>query len=191
VLAVGALVLGAALAAGCSGGSGSGGGEGGEGGQPATSVRERGTAFAAFGETVATVTAADGRTCEVCLLVADTPEQRRRGLMEVTDPALGGYDGMVFVNEQPEPGGFWMRNTRIPLTAVFFDGDGAYLSAESMVPCPDDVADANCPSYAPPAPFLYGVELADRSADDLLMTEGSRLELADRPCPATLDGRDP
>lgn len=47
-----------------------------------------------------------------CLLLAQTPEERARGLMEVTN--LAGYPGMLFVFPEDSEGGFWMRNTPTP-----------------------------------------------------------------------------
>lgn len=142
-----------------------------------------------FDAVMGTVTAADGAICEVCLLVAERPDRRTRGLMHVTDPELGGHDGIVFVNDPPQTGQFWMRSTRLPLTAVFFDEAGGYLESTAMEPCPDDVADAFCPRYGPDEPFRYGVELAARTPAELLMEGGSVLTLTDEPCPEVLDGR--
>lgn len=142
-----------------------------------------------FGAALATVTAADGRTCELCLMVARTPDQKTRGLMHVTDPDLGGHDGLVFVNDEPVTSRFWMRNTPLPLTAVFFDADGRYLDSAAMEPCPDDTADLLCPRHGPDEAHLLGVELAARTPAELLMEPGSVLTLTDRPCPAPPTGR--
>ena len=54
-----------------------------------------------FERVAATVTAADGTVCELCLWLAATGEQRSQGLMFVTD--LGGADGMAFRYESPTP----------------------------------------------------------------------------------------
>ena len=56
------------------------------------------------------------------VMVADTPELRARGLMNVTD--LGPWAGMVFLWEEPTDGGFWMKNTLIPLTVYWIDTQG-------------------------------------------------------------------
>lgn len=142
-----------------------------------------------FDAVLATVTTDDGRRCEVCLMVAETPEQKTRGLMHVTDPELGGHDGLVFVSDEPVTSRFWMRNTPLPLTAVFFDVDGRHLDTVAMEPCPDDTPDAACPRHGPAAPHRYGVELAARTPAELLMEPGSVLHLTDRPCPRELAGR--
>src|SRR5690606_39940769 len=75
-------------------------------------------AVAGEAEVAAAITAADGRVTACCLLVAAAPEQRQRGLMEVE--GLGGYAGMVFVWDQDTTGGFWMRDTIVPLSIAWF-----------------------------------------------------------------------
>src|SRR5438105_4280248 len=52
--------------------------------------------LAGFGETVITVRSAQGSVFSWCLLLAASAAQRSRGLMQVTDPNLGGYSGMYF-----------------------------------------------------------------------------------------------
>ena len=147
--------------------------------------------LADFGQVRIRIRAADGRTCEACMLAAETPEQRSRGLMEVTDPALGGYDGMLFsFPDRPGSGGFWMRRTRIPLRSVFFDAQGRYLANFAMTPCPDSTADVDCPRYGPDVPYASVVELAALEPADLLMGEGSTITVAGTDCPARLAGRD-
>lgn len=148
------------------------------------------TPLEGFGTVLVEVTAADGSTCEVCLLLAETPAQRTQGLMEVTDPTLGGFDGMLFAfRDRPGSGGFWMRNTRLPLTGVFFDADGAFLDAIPMVPCPDETSDADCPRYGPGQDFGTVIELTTIDPDEVLMAEGSTIEIKGSTCPLELAGR--
>lgn len=115
------------------------------------------SALAGFGEVAAVITAADGTECEVCLLAAVSGEQTSHGLMFVTDEELGGYDGMLFAFEEEVASGFWMRNTRMPLSIAYFDGDGVLVSQTDMEPCPDD--EQNCPVYAATAPFRFALEV--------------------------------
>ena len=46
------------------------------------------------------------------------------GLMEVTDPTLGGYDGMLFRFDGDSNDKFYMRNTPMPLSIAFMAADG-------------------------------------------------------------------
>src|SRR5688500_18956785 len=58
-------------------------------GVPATAVPATGTTrtpLPGFGEVAVEVRRVDGEVLEWCLLLAETPAQTQRGLMEVTDP---------------------------------------------------------------------------------------------------------
>lgn len=152
------------------------------------------TLLRGFGSVAATITAADGTVCEVCLLAAFSSEQRAAGLMYVTDPELGGHDGMVFRFDADVATGFWMRNTRLPLSIAYFDADGVLVSVADMEPCPDD--EPNCPVYAATAPFRYAVEVPQGNLADIGVggaggsEPGPRdavLKVTDDPCPARTD----
>ena len=84
--------------------------------------------------------------------VADTPELRQRGLMFVED--LGDLQGMVFVFEEERTGGFWMKNTLIPLDIAFFDGLGLYVGGLTMEPCNTD----SCPTYDVGRSYVFALE---------------------------------
>ncbi len=64
--------------------------------------------------------------------VASTPETRTTGLMNRF--SLQTDHGMVFVFDQPQPLGFWMMNTYVPLSIAFIDGDGRIVNIEDMAP---------------------------------------------------------
>lgn len=142
-----------------------------------------------FGQRLVTITTPEGESCELCVMVAETRDQQRRGLMFVTDRELGGHDGLLFVNESPVTSGFWMRNTRIPLTAAFFDRHHEMIETVDMEPCPDDVPDAGCPRHGTSVPFAMALEIAARTPDELLLVSGARIELSAEACPEVLAGR--
>lgn len=116
---------------------------------------------------------------EWCVWLADTPERRQRGLMEVTD--LGaGMDGMLFAFDEPSTGGFWMRNTPTPLSIAYLDGDGALVSTADMTPC-DDRDD--CPSYGAAGPYTWAIEVPRGGLARLgVLDEGARVEVLGRSC---------
>ena len=62
----------------------------------------------------------------------ETPEQRATGLMYRF--SLPADRGMLFVFQRPEPLGFWMRNTYIPLSIAFIDAEGRILDVLDMAP---------------------------------------------------------
>jgi hypothetical protein len=79
-------------------------------------------------------------SCEI----ADTPQERERGLM--FRKTLADDAGMFFVFEQPQRTCFWMKNTVIPLDIAFLDKDLVITQITSMDPltltwhCADNVA---------------------------------------------------
>jgi uncharacterized membrane protein (UPF0127 family) len=129
-----------------------------------------------FEQAAATVTAADGAVCKLCLWLAETEDQRALGLMYVTD--LGGPDGMVFRYDAPTTAAFWMKNTLMPLSIAFFDQRGAYLDGFDMAPCTADP----CPNYPTPANFTDAIEVPQGMLDELGMKPGSVLAVSALPC---------
>lgn len=107
-----------------------------------------------FTEVRVMVVRADGTTEEFCLLLADEPDEWAQGLMEVVD--LGDHDGMVFVFPGDRDGGFFMRNTPMPLSIAFLDVDGGLVSATDMEPCEDR---DGCPTYGADGPYRLAVEV--------------------------------
>lgn len=133
---------------------------------PTTTPLDRGDVPAIFDVAVVEL---GGEPWKVAL--AATPEQRAQGLMSVTD--LGGLDGMLFVFGADTAGGFWMKDTLLPLEIAFFTADGSLVDVLAMVPCGADP----CPVYRPSGPYRYAVEavpgrLGALSADDTLVVEG-------------------
>ena len=126
---------------------------------------------AGFGETAFQVTPAGGGTAgQFCALLADTEEQRAKGLMGRRD--LAGYDAMVFVFDDDATDGFFMRNVPVGLSIAWFGADGRFVSAADMAPCPDQ---DGCPSYAPPAPYRQAVEVLQGDLAELGISEGAVL----------------
>lgn len=101
-----------------------------------------------------TITSFDGsESVPVTVELAVTREEQQKGLMERTTLAEGS--GMMFVFEQQQPLGFWMRDTLIPLQILYFDEQGAFVSASDMEPCVTEV----CENYYSAAPAKYALEV--------------------------------
>lgn len=147
---------------------------------PVTSVVTR-APLPGFDDVVVQVTKVDGTVVEWCLLLAATPEQRQRGLMEVTDPELGGYDGMLFRFDADTTTGFWMRNTPQPLSIAYVGADGGLVSIVRMEPCGDS---GDCPSYPPSGPYRVAIEVpaAAGGIAALGIQPGARIADLGRPC---------
>jgi uncharacterized membrane protein (UPF0127 family) len=102
--------------------------------------------------------------------IADSSSERSRGLMH---RRRAPRDGMLFVFPTQAIGGFWMKNTLVPLTIVFFDSSGKRVRKLSMVPCRKDP----CPIYDPGRAYRFALELP---ASDTRrgLTIGPRVALA-------------
>ncbi|HMJ76648.1 MAG TPA: DUF192 domain-containing protein [Iamia sp.] len=139
------------------------------------------TPIPGFGEIeVRIVEGPDGEPIVLCVLVAETPAQRQRGLMEVTD--LGGYDGMLFRFPDDSDGGFWMKDTVLPLSIAYLDADGAVVSTADMDPCPPGTA--RCPSYPADGPYRMALEVEQGDLAPLALEQDSTARLEPTgPCP--------
>ncbi len=120
-----------------------------------------------------TVTRPDGSTEQHCVWVADDGPSQERGLMGVTDPALGGRSAMVFSFPTDTTVAFWMKDTPMPLSIAWFDGDGAFVSSTDMQPCP--AGTRSCPTYRAAGPYRTAVEVPLGRLGSLGMVAGSRL----------------
>lgn len=80
------------------------------------------------------------------------PASRSLGLMNrIPAPK----DGMLFVFPRPTSGGFWMKNTHVPLTITFFDAAGKRVRRLSMQPCYADP----CTVYNPGRLYRFALEM--------------------------------
>ncbi|CAH0305607.1 DUF192 domain-containing protein [Peribacillus sp. Bi134] len=93
------------------------------------------------------------RETRITVQVADTQRKRDKGLMFVGK--LPENEGMLFVFPVKIYGGFWMKNTLIPLSIAFLDSDGEILKILHMEPCKEDI----CPTYDPEISYHYAIEV--------------------------------
>lgn len=91
---------------------------------------------------------------------------RARGLM--FRDRLGANQGMVFVFQEPSRQCFWMRNTRIPLSAAFIDDSGRIVNIADMQPLSEQ-------SHCSAQPVRYVLEMEQGWFARKGLKDGSRL----------------
>jgi uncharacterized protein len=99
--------------------------------------------------------------------VADEPERRQQGLMNVPDLPQGV--GMLFTFEDARTGGFWMRDTLVPLDIAYL-ADGEVVAILQMDPCPPDETD--CEIYDPGTEYDAALEVGQGVLAEAGVTEG-------------------
>ena len=129
-----------------------------------------------FESALVSVTSLNGASRDVCMWVADTPERRARGMMGAT--GFGDAEAMVFVQDAPSTGNFWMKDTLIPLSIAYFDAVGDFLSSDEMTPC----TTPECERYPTAVGYRWAVEAPSGALVDLGIQEGSTIAVSDRPC---------
>lgn len=88
--------------------------------------------------------------------IADTEEGRAQGLMFIEK--IPESTGMIFVFENEQPLGFWMKNTLIPLAIGFFDKSGKLIKIEEMQ-IAKSLMDLSPPSYTSGEPARFALEM--------------------------------
>jgi uncharacterized membrane protein (UPF0127 family) len=98
------------------------------------------------------LTLPSGKALQVELMIKD--EDRAMGVM--FRPSLPENRGLLFVFEEPDFHGFWMKNCRFPIDMVWLDADHKVVHvAESVPPCQKDP----CPVYSPMRKASYVLEV--------------------------------
>ncbi|MDP9405511.1 MAG: DUF192 domain-containing protein, partial [Actinomycetota bacterium] len=119
----------------------------------------------------------DGRPLAV--YVADEPAERARGLMNLD--ALPTDSGMVFAFPDDHRGGFYMKDTRIPLSIAFFDAGGEVLAVLDMTPCRKDP----CEIYDPGVAYRGALEVPAGYFDTVGLEPGWTVRTTPTPLPAS------
>lgn len=69
--------------------------------------------------------------------IADSEQERSAGLM--FRESLGEDEGMLFVMDEPGPAGFWMQNTKIPLSIAYINAVGVILEIHDLQPLDETI----------------------------------------------------
>ena len=106
--------------------------------------------------------------------IADTPEERSRGLMFREE--LGENEGMLFLYQSERPRSFWMKNTLIPLDIIFLNSDFEVINVEKADPEPN-TSDENLSSYESDRPAQYVLEINQNRSEEIGLEKGSEMSL--------------
>jgi uncharacterized membrane protein (UPF0127 family) len=104
------------------------------------------------------------------LEVANTLSTRERGLMQ-RDSMPAGH-GMIFVFDNEDRLGFYMKNTRIPLDIVFVNAAGVVVSIKQMKPY-------DLKTTYTDAPAKWAIELNAGAAAGAGLKVGDALQIPD------------
>ncbi|MGH2735614.1 MAG: DUF192 domain-containing protein [Actinomycetota bacterium] len=106
--------------------------------------------------------------------IADTEARRSMGLMN--RESLPDDAGMVFVFFEEHSGGFWMKDTRIPLSIAFFDEEGEIVEMLDMDPCSEDP----CKVYDPGVGYRGALEVNQGAFERWGVSPGDSVNLLPR-----------
>jgi uncharacterized protein len=103
--------------------------------------------------------------------IADSEQERAVGLMN--RESLEDDAGMIFLFPESSSGGFWMKDTLIPLSIAFADEQGRILRILDMEPCRADP----CEIYDPGVSYRTALEVNQGAFSEWGVEEGDRLRL--------------
>jgi uncharacterized membrane protein (UPF0127 family) len=117
------------------------------------------------------IVAEDGTVHRVLVRLATTDEQRTHGLMEVPDLPDGA--GMWFAYDTERAGGFWMKDTLVPLDIAYVGADGTIVDVADAEPC----TSSPCPTYPPDAAYRNVLEVPNGYLAGIGAGEGAAARL--------------
>lgn len=107
----------------------------------------------------------------VNLEIAENDEQHAFGLMHREE--LPEDCGMAFLFFEERSGGFWMKNTKIPLSIAFFNAEGEILAILDMDPCRKDP----CEVYEPGVSYNGALEVNQGKFEEWDVEEGDLIDI--------------
>jgi len=118
----------------------------------------------------------DSATIDIKVELAVTPEDKSLGLMYRENLKEGR--GMLFIYEKSSPVSFWMKNMLISIDMIFIGEDLEIKHiAHNVPPCPPE--ETRCPTYRPPVPVKYVLEVPSGYSEKNEVNVGDRVVLGD------------
>lgn len=132
-------------------------------------LRKENTTSAPQTDLLCLKTPPESSDCEALLYVADTPQERSKGLSG--RESLPDDRGMVFIFDAPDEQCFWMKDTLIPLDMIWLDDSKTITKIEPNVQ-PSSYPDSFC-SDKPEDKYV--IELNAGKATELLLAVGRQI----------------
>jgi uncharacterized protein len=110
---------------------------------------------------------------ELNVEIADSPEERLRGLMNRR--TLPEDAGMLFTHQVPTQSSFWMKNTLIPLSLAVWGPDRKIAAILDMEPCRADP----CEHYGTGVPWVGALEVNQGFFEQHGVKVGDEIRLED------------
>lgn len=128
--------------------------------------------------TVSLLTGCNNMKQEVCIKdhcfqveVAKTKDEREKGLM--FRESLGENEGMLFVLDETDQAGFWMKNTLIPLDIIWIDEeDNITHIHENAQPCEE-----TCNPIVQNNKAKYALEVNGGTTSKFEIKEGDKISI--------------
>jgi uncharacterized protein len=130
------------------------------------------TASTGMGRGTAKITTRAGAPVVLRVEIARTTAERQVGLM--SRRSLPAKAGMVFAYPDDHRGGYWMKDTLIPLDIAFYDGRGKILRILTMQPCRRDP----CRIYDPGVTYRSALEVNAGSFRRWGVRKGDRISVS-------------
>lgn len=108
---------------------------------------------------------------EVQVEVANTPDQRRLGLMYRDN--LEENTGMLFVYPDEQQLRVWMKNTYIPLDIIFISKNGTVVDTATLEPCETE----QCPIFTAKGEGKYFLEVNKGYLAEYNVSVGDKVNL--------------
>lgn len=112
-----------------------------------------------------------GQPISIYVEIADEWPEMEKGLMHREH--LPEDEGMLFIFPQSGIYPFWMKNTLIPLDAIYISANGTIVDILQMEPC----ISGPCPTYPPDAEALYVLEVNQGFSHRHGIAEGNQVLL--------------
>lgn len=96
---------------------------------------------------------------EYIVKLAKTEEEQAKGLQDID--SLPEDEGMLFIFDEPQTVGFWMKDTKVPLDIIFINEDEEVISVFRGIPMDSSIAEEDNVKYVLEVNRNSGIKAGD------------------------------